>query len=289
MPLPSQDRALKAAFLCCLAYSDGSPDELGLETAAGPTWMGVRFCFSKWRRIGDEGTDAQALCCYERRSGTCWVVFAGTQSLTDALCDAYALRYRAGFLCDDDGSAVPRVHAGFLTQYQSIEPAVTKYIAECAAVGKQAGSVTSVTVTGHSLGAALALLCATDLAVNASGLQAVACLAFGCPRVGDAGFVRRVRELRSLDVRRYILRNDPITRVPSRFFFEHAGEAHRLHGTSRPATVEPTDSWWSAFRLPVPCRLGNHDMTAYLEAVAQLGGAPAVRRRRSVKRGLFGY
>ena len=195
--MQSHDRALKAAFLCCLAYTDGSPDELDLEPAAGPSWMGVRFCFSKWRRIADEGTDAQALCCYERKTGTCWVVFAGTQSLTDAVCDAYALRYRAGFLADG-GSVAPRVHAGFLTQYQSVEPAVTEYISECAAVGRQAGGRTDVAVAGHSLGAALALLCATDLAVNASGLRAVACLAFGCPRVGDAAFARRVRELREL-------------------------------------------------------------------------------------------
>ena len=49
-------------------------------------------------------------------------------------------------------------------------------------------AATSVIVTGHSLGGALATLCAVDVQYNFSSKAALSVYTFGAPRVGNHGF-----------------------------------------------------------------------------------------------------
>lgn len=59
----------------------------------------------------------------------------------------------------------------------------------------------SVTVTGHSMGAALAVLNATDIAINVSNKAfPVTAFVFACPRPGDKGFASVVSGLENLHV-----------------------------------------------------------------------------------------
>jgi hypothetical protein len=53
-------------------------------------------------------------------------------------------------------------------------------------------SPTTVTVVGHSLGGALATLCATDL-VTEENITSVRLYTFGCPRVGNEAFARALQ------------------------------------------------------------------------------------------------
>jgi pimeloyl-ACP methyl ester carboxylesterase len=91
------------------------------------------------------------------------------------------------------------------------------------------GETVSVTVTGHSLGSALAMLCALDVAetrANASpddGRVAPVCVfSFAGPRVGNVGFRRRFE--RDLGVRalRVVNVHDRVPKVPGVFFNEVA-------------------------------------------------------------------
>ncbi|GJN12470.1 hypothetical protein PR202_ga30749 [Eleusine coracana subsp. coracana] len=76
------------------------------------------------------------------------------------------------------------------------------------------GEQLSITVTGHSLGAALAVLIADELAGLGLATQApVAVFSFGGPRVGDEAFARRV-EARGARVLRVVNAHDVVPRFP---------------------------------------------------------------------------
>ena len=71
--------------------------------------------------------------------------------------------------------------------------------------------VTSITITGHSLGAALSILNAVDIVANGLNAPAggsstmppcpVTAVVFGCPHVGDRFFRAAFRDLRALHVK----------------------------------------------------------------------------------------
>ncbi|KAK8943996.1 hypothetical protein KSP40_PGU001485 [Platanthera guangdongensis] len=72
----------------------------------------------------------------------------------------------------------------------------------------------SITITGHSLGAALAVLAADDItAILGCGAVRVTVVSFGGPRVGNAGFRRRIEE-QGIKVLRIVNTSDIITKVP---------------------------------------------------------------------------
>ena len=95
-----------------------------------------------------------------------------------------------------------KVHGGFLKQYYSVRQDVLQYIK-----GDK-----DVLVCGHSLGGALACICARDL----SPFRDVSCVTFGSPCVGNrafhAGF--RVFVPHAISI---CSRWDPVVRVPLRY------------------------------------------------------------------------
>lgn len=81
---------------------------------------------------------------------------------------------------------------------------------------QQRGEEVSITLCGHSLGAALSLLCAYDLGhmVSIRSPQVVVTVfTFGCPRVGNKLFARNLQEL-NVRVLRDVNVNDVVPRVP---------------------------------------------------------------------------
>lgn len=100
-------------------------------------------------------------------SGACVVAFRGTQSIQDVIINL-----------DTQTAPNPygggRVHAGFLDRYLSLRPRIIEALGpdrECA----------PLYVTGHSLGGAVATICALDLKPNLS-------VVLGAPKVGDATY-----------------------------------------------------------------------------------------------------
>jgi predicted lipase len=84
----------------------------------------------------------------------------------------------------------------------------------------------SVTVVGHSLGAALALLDGIYLSLHLSASVKVQVIGYGMPRVGNQAFADYVDS--HLDVTHINNREDPIPILPGRFLgFHHpSGEVH---------------------------------------------------------------
>ncbi|XP_022769657.1 phospholipase A(1) DAD1, chloroplastic-like [Durio zibethinus] len=71
----------------------------------------------------------------------------------------------------------------------------------------------SLTITGHSLGAALATLAAHDINSNFSNAPMVTVISFGGPRVGNQSF-RQQLEKRGTKILRIVNSDDLITKVP---------------------------------------------------------------------------
>lgn len=82
------------------------------------------------------------------------------------------------------------------------------------------GEVVSLTITGHSLGGALALLNAHEAAAAAiPGLDHVSVVSFGAPRVGNADFGRELADL-GVKVLRLVNYQDPVPKLPGVFLNE---------------------------------------------------------------------
>lgn len=117
-------------------------------------------------------------------------------------------------------------------------------------------------LTGHSLGAAQAILAATRCAPAPAAVYA-----FGAPRVGDANLAT---VLRGIAIWRVVHGDDIVTVVPPRGLgFRHVGEPVRI-GTAvmRRATLDPR-LLWSGFGHPAK-PLADHAPIGYTRALAAL-------------------
>lgn len=132
------------------------------------------------------------------------------------------------------------------------------------------GEPLSITVTGHSLGAALALLVADGLSTCAPVVPPVAVFSFGGPRVGNQGFADRLNG-NNVKVLRIVNSQDVITRVPGMFLSEELDQ--KLQNSSLPlayshvGTELRVDTKMSPFLKPNADVACCHDLEAYLHLV----------------------
>lgn len=79
------------------------------------------------------------------------------------------------------------MHRGFSNAYCSVRSQIHEYIKN--------NNITNVTVTGHSLGGALATLCTVDIQYNfVKQLTSIEAYTFGAPKVGNKGFSKSYNE-----------------------------------------------------------------------------------------------
>ncbi len=132
------------------------------------------------------------------------VTFRGTRSADEWLADVNYPQVIVGWL--DRGG---RVYQGFDGIYRAIRQPLLATVNTLLG----AGTYRSIHVTGHSLGGALAVMAAAELAQR-TGLP-VEMYSFGAPRVGDPEFVARYRELVGVSWRIANV-HDPVPGLPPR-------------------------------------------------------------------------
>ena len=132
-----------------------------------------------------------------------FVAFRGSQSKMDWKGNLDSHKMTVPFNRDPD-SVKDRLHEGFLKDYMSVRDTVFEH------VSKNAGN--KIAVTGHSLGGALASICALDVKYNFPDKEVVL-YTYGSPRVGNAHYVE-CHKKRIQDA--YYIRcgQDVVTRVP---------------------------------------------------------------------------
>jgi hypothetical protein len=102
------------------------------------------------------------------------------------------------------------VHRGFQHALNQVWEKVHTLVTDYRAQHPQA----EICFTGHSLGAALAVLAYSRFADPAISLHT-----FGCPRIGNAAFRDRVLSNAGLGIYRYVNHNDAVAHVPTESLF----------------------------------------------------------------------
>jgi predicted lipase len=150
-----------------------------------------------------------------------FVSFRGTENATDWAHDLDALYEPYGFV-----PGTGDVHLGFHEVYKTLRPTVLGALQEASK------DCEHVFVTGHSLGGALAVLSAPDLAVNAAAKQIPKLLTFAGPRAGLLEFHRFVNNLMPICYR-VVSSGDIVPHVPffiPPFIYEHVGVEVKVDG-----------------------------------------------------------
>lgn len=137
------------------------------------------------------------------------------------------------------GDGDVKVEHGFLSIYKS-KSASTRYNKSSASeqvmeevirlvnLYSQRGEEVSLTITGHSLGGALALLNAYDAASSLPGLP-ICVITFGAPRVGNTAFKDRLQQMQ-VKTLRVFTKQDLVPRVPGIMFNEGLQKFEEITG-----------------------------------------------------------
>lgn len=144
------------------------------------------------------------------------ISFRGTDSLKDVATD---LQFMKAVVPYANNNSKIRVHKGFITAYkgEDVRNRIHSYITE---------DIEKVRITGHSFGAALAMLCALDLQYNFPNKDYELAV-FGCPRIGNNAF-KKSFEKRLFKSVRVENGNDAVTKIPyASMGYRHAGA--KLH------------------------------------------------------------
>ena len=153
------------------------------------------------------------------------VAIRGTQTIWDWIAD-----FDAAPLPYIPDPAAGMAHMGFQLVYESIRASIRQLL--------QTGcpGMRELWVTGHSLGGALAVLCAYDILVN-FGLGVVPQLyTFAGPRAGDPTFANNFNG-RIANCYRIVNFMDVVPQVPLPPLYEHVGQETLVYGGFRPLDV----------------------------------------------------
>ncbi|TKY68921.1 Phospholipase A(1) DAD1 [Spatholobus suberectus] len=185
-----------------------------------PAWINQFF---KWTCIRSSWIGYMAICENKKeitRLGRRDIViaFRGTGTCSEWLENLRAtLTHLPGHVVGEDGVG-PMVQKGFLSLYTS---KTTTHASLQEMVREEIGRVIqtytneplSLTLTGHSLGAALAILSAYDITATFKNAPMVTVVSFGGPRVGNESF-RKKLEQSGIKILRIVNSDDVVTKVP---------------------------------------------------------------------------
>ena len=162
----------------------------------------------------DDSLEILAYTGYDSNLQAIVVAFRGTERNL-----ANWLRVNFAFFREDPdtiGSNIGTVHIGFNDAYTSLQTEIRDHIRQLKSTYPQA----PLYVTGHSLGGAMATLCALDLHLNGIHRDPIM-INFGSPRVGNQCFVHAYTQNIRHSIR-VAHPGDPITKAP----FEYLGYRH---------------------------------------------------------------
>jgi len=160
--------------------------------------------------IDDPDTGVQ--CYLRRRGGILSITFRGSDSDQDWKTNLAFQKKTIPY--GNTGSKI-RVHTGFINAYKSNAVRGTIH-------GMISEDIRQVRISGHSLGAALAILCGVDLEYNFPEKD-YEVVVFGAPRVGNRAF-RDSYNKRVFKTLRIENGNDIVTKLPFAFLgYRHVG------------------------------------------------------------------
>jgi len=237
-----RENAYDLAELSKLAYSDES---------------NIRSYLEKYQveYIEDAKTDTQCFTVVDDNSLI--IVFRGTSNFEDWLTNLKFDKTHFNF----------NQHAGFYEAYQSVQSKIFNIVNK--------NKSKNIFVAGHSLGGALATLCAVDLHLLLQ-THITACYTFGAPRTYDKASAKFIDGNMGSRIHNVVNNNDIVTHAPpeamdfshigGRAYFEENGTLH----------VSEVFSWWQEKRYALAGRIDDlfelgtdgvkdHDINDYID------------------------
>ncbi|KAG0472834.1 hypothetical protein HPP92_014691 [Vanilla planifolia] len=156
------------------------------------------------------------------------------------------------------------------------------------------GEQLSITITGHSLGAALSLLVADELISNIKNSPPIAVVSFGGPKAGNKSFAERI-EKKGIKVLRIVNTHDVVTRVPAGipvYGGDHKNGVGKWLGSHVPAGMDGyshvgtelrVDNRASPYLKPNADAACCHDLEAYLHLVDGFMGSSCPFRSNATR------
>ena len=185
-----------------------------------------------------------------------YIVFEGTNGVRDWLDNSkfFQKKLKKSFSMQKElqFQKNSKVHYGFYDQYMRVEEDIKQRIYE--------KKYKKIVCTGHSLGGALATLCAFWVS---SFHESVECVTFGSPRVGNKYFTKMFN-WRIPNSRRYVYKNDLIAKLPLLWLF------YSYRHVSSKVSLGKKKSWWRKLLRPISTAVGSiqdHYPQRYLEAI----------------------
>ena len=188
--------------------------------------------------INHEGTETRCTILSDDRDASIYIVFCGSNSQINwdnsfnvkqgmveverkFVCDRTIQNQQQFYLYEQESLSRARIHQWFSECYLSIRQKIHNYL--------QHHAVSSVIVTGHGLGGALATLCAIDIQYNFyNQVTTIEVYTFSAPRVGNDGF-RESFNYRVPNSYRFVYGMDIMPALPRVWQgYRHVNQEHRL-------------------------------------------------------------
>lgn len=164
-----------------------------------------------------DSPESDVQCFLRKREDTLYITFRGSNSAKDWKNN---LTFWKKTIPYDNTESKIRVHSGFINAYKA--PDVRYAILSALKPG-----IRCIRISGHSQGAALALLCAVDIEYNFPHLD-IEAVVFGCPRIGNHAFKSSYNK-RVVKTVRVENGNDIVTKVPFALWgYRHVGAKLRV-------------------------------------------------------------
>ncbi len=235
-------RSLLFAELSMIAYL---PPEQAIRAA-------VQLGFTETDFFDKEGTQAYAFANHKDIVIAC----RGTEAdeWNDLKADINAVQ--------DLAETVGKVHRGFKKEVDDLWPMMEKKLAQ---------NTKNLWFTGHSLGGAMATICAGRCLLSTINSSPQQIQTFGSPRVGNKRYINHAK----VDYIRWVNNNDIVTRSPPTWMgYRHCGTEIYLDSEGRIKTltrVQRNKDMWKGLVLGLKNKeidhLSDHAITRYIDYI----------------------
>ncbi|KAL4431080.1 hypothetical protein ABPG75_006336 [Micractinium tetrahymenae] len=266
-PMFCVETALKLAFWSFVCYDHMEVPGSIYALEAAMQMYRLQHSELLWERAND------VKCIVAWSDDTVVVAFRGTASLANVKADlqVWRARWPSGVGRPLLGTA-PMIHWGFHRSWTAAGFDQRLLSMVKGIVDKAPAKPVKVLVTGHSLGGALATLCAQELATQLAGAVQVQVYCFGAPRTGNHAHARMYNKA----VRQtwHVVNNEDVVVKNGKFIVLYKRAGHRvLINSLGDLVVRPTHAETVIRTLPGANSIRDHLMTSYIASLAAVLGS----------------